>query len=425
MSDLKAHSSRFAVGADIGGTHITSALVDLEKRIILPNSDFHQKVDASEWPSTVIPAWGEILKKSMETVPQNELAGIGLAMPGPFDYKNGVSQITGLTKYERLFGLNVKHALSQYLGLEMGAIRLMNDANCFLFGESWLTEKQYNRIIGITLGTGFGAAFFKGGQIVEAGVGVPPNSEFFPIPFRGATAEDHISSRGILKLYKEKTNQQLSGVKDVADLALNGDPIALEVLESFGTTLGAFLGPWLIEFGAEAIIIGGNISRAHRFFLSGLKASLKQQGVEVDVIISQLLDQAGILGAGRLFAPTPSTTKTPTASAIPSREFIISEGAGTPSKSIGEFLAAMIYEKKAVLHGSEHLNWEALRTQLVEGSPFSSLLLYETSPNSMNDIPGYALEKILPDPNNEVCLLIGNKADNVNWKANHYLVSEV
>ena len=142
MSDQPAISPQYAIGADIGGTHITSAVVDLTNRSILADSVFHQMVDASAWPTSVIPEWANTLQKSINCVPSGQLAGVGLAMPGPFDYKNGVSQISGLTKYERLFGLNVKHALSRALGLSMETVRLMNDANCFLFGESWLTKKR-------------------------------------------------------------------------------------------------------------------------------------------------------------------------------------------------------------------------------------------------------------------------------------------
>ena len=425
MPEPKQQLPRYAVGADIGGTHITSALVDLEKKEILPGSDFHQKVDAAGWPSKVIPTWGDILKKSMEVVPSEHLAGVGLAIPGPFDYENGISQITGLTKYERLFGLNVKHALGQYLGLDMERIRLMNDANCFLYGESWITKKDYQRVIGITLGTGFGAAFLSDAQIVQSGPGVPPNAEFFPIPFRGETAEDYISSRGILRLYKKETGIQLGGVKDVATRAGEGELFALTVLKEFGDTLGAFIGSWLKDFGAEALIIGGNISRAHSYFLSALEASLLKQGVDVDLIISQLLDQAGILGAGRLFAPVLTKESTADQAEGPSRRFAFKKDSGIEIDGLKELWTALADEKKVVLSGRENLDWGQLRGQLAETSPYSTIKIYETTPNGQGNIPGYSLAKILNDPTNEFCLLLGYEAEKVHWDAPHFIVSEL
>jgi len=43
----------------------------------------------------------------------------------------------------------------------------MNDAHCFLLGESWIGQaKLYNKCVGITLGTGFGSAFMENNKII-------------------------------------------------------------------------------------------------------------------------------------------------------------------------------------------------------------------------------------------------------------------
>lgn len=415
MADQHGQDKIYAIGADIGGTHITSAVVNLAEKSILSGSVFHQKVNAGDWPSAVIPVWAATLKKSIAQVPDGQLAGVGLAMPGPFDYDNGVSQITGLTKYERLFGLNVKHALSEELNLEMDAVRLMNDANSFLFGESWLTEKNYQRIIGITLGTGFGAAFFKDGCIVEAGQGVPPNAEFFPLPFRGATSEDYISSRGILKAYHAKTGNRVEGVREVADLAAQGDAAALAVMAEFGETLGAFLGNWLNDFGAEALIIGGNISRAHAFFIPTFEKVLQSQGLEVDVIISQLLDQAGILGAGRLFA-SDASLKRPNLLNAEKTKFSLNDG-----QEIGNLRALtdwMPANGKIVFNGLPDLPWTEIKQLLITSLKSKNIksLIYETSPRAVGNVPGYALSKIKADPIAQLCILLGPDASQVGWE---------
>ncbi|HRP57404.1 hypothetical protein, partial [Agriterribacter sp.] len=60
---------------------------------------------------------------------------MGIAMPGPFDYEKGISYITGLHKYEYLYGLNVKELLAAELNIPLGNIRMMNDAAAYLAGE--------------------------------------------------------------------------------------------------------------------------------------------------------------------------------------------------------------------------------------------------------------------------------------------------
>ena len=196
---------KYAIGVDIGGTHITSAAVDLEKKMFVADSLFHHKVNAHDQPDPILTVWASTIQKSIKCVREDQLAGVGIAMPGPFDYKNGISKIKGVAKYESLFDLNIKQAFQKRLNLSGEKIRFMNDANCFLFGESWVTKEAYQKIIGITIGTGFGAAFLQDRQIVSKGKGVPPDAEFFPIPFLEGLSEDYISSRGMIKKYVELT----------------------------------------------------------------------------------------------------------------------------------------------------------------------------------------------------------------------------
>jgi glucokinase len=43
---------------------------------------------------------------------------IGISMPGPFDYENGICLIKGQNKYEALYGLYIKGLLADKLGIE-------------------------------------------------------------------------------------------------------------------------------------------------------------------------------------------------------------------------------------------------------------------------------------------------------------------
>ena len=41
----------------------------------------------------------------------NPIIGIGISIPGPFDYKEGISKIFNCNKYHSLFGVNIKNYL--------------------------------------------------------------------------------------------------------------------------------------------------------------------------------------------------------------------------------------------------------------------------------------------------------------------------
>src|SRR6187551_2712087 len=122
------------VGIDIGGSHITAALVDLKAHAIVPGSLTRSSVDARGNAEQVIKEWTTAIV-GRRTNKNGTSKKIGIAMPGPFDYEKGISLISGLDKYESLYNLNVKELLAAELGIASADIFMMNDASCFLKGE--------------------------------------------------------------------------------------------------------------------------------------------------------------------------------------------------------------------------------------------------------------------------------------------------
>src|SRR5699024_1768192 len=95
---------------------------------------------------------------------------IALAFPGPFDYEKGISWITGLDKFEALYGLNVKELLIKslkevkYFNYSNTQIFMHNDATSFAFGEN--NQSKADRGAYFTIGTGFGSTFIEKGKQV-------------------------------------------------------------------------------------------------------------------------------------------------------------------------------------------------------------------------------------------------------------------
>jgi len=102
------------VGIDIGGSHITAALIDLEAHIIIPDSLIRRSVDAKNSAEQIIKEWSNAIVscKAFDATASHK---IGIAMPGPFDYDKGISLITGLDKFEMLYKLNIKNYLLKNL----------------------------------------------------------------------------------------------------------------------------------------------------------------------------------------------------------------------------------------------------------------------------------------------------------------------
>src|SRR5512147_2288322 len=100
-----------AIGADIGGSHISCAAVDLEAGKVLRDTFSERAVNNEAQATEIISGWASCLRDVLNRIPAENIKGIGFAMPGPFDYVNGICLIKGVAKYENLYGFNIADAV--------------------------------------------------------------------------------------------------------------------------------------------------------------------------------------------------------------------------------------------------------------------------------------------------------------------------
>jgi len=274
---------------DVGGSHISAALFSLDKAELGPLCRVLAPVDGA--PDKVFASFKSLAHEMLGT--SDELDGIAIAMPNPFDYEHGISYMRH--KYPLLYGTDLRQGLSKDLKCEAKRIHFLNDADAFLMGELYDgAGRGVRRAVGITLGTGVGSAFALEDRIVVSGAGVPPGGEIWNLPYRDGIVEDAVSTRAIQARY-----EQLTGVRaEVRDIAFLGHdhPDAQKTFADFGRELGRVLRHTCRAFAPERIVIGGGISRAASLFLQATREALGDFCVELSV--SELLDSAPLIGAG-------------------------------------------------------------------------------------------------------------------------------
>lgn len=292
---------KFAIGADIGGSHISTVLIDMEKGCLLPESHAEQKVDNQASSDEILMNWSIAIQKTMDHAKDGELIGIGFAMPGPFDYKSGIALLKNVAKYESLYGINVGDELKKYLNLPASMpFRYLNDAMLFAIGECWMGKaSDYKNVVAITLGTGFGSAFLTNGVPVIEGNRVPEMGYVYHIPYKNGIADDYFSTRWFLAEYAVRTGVTCNGVKEIAERAVS-EVEAKKMFEEFGTNMGNFLAPLLQNFEAHCLVIGGNISGAYPLFGPSFENALKKQNISIEIVISELMEFAAMAGSARL-----------------------------------------------------------------------------------------------------------------------------
>ncbi|GAB6011215.1 ROK family protein [Viscerimonas tarda] len=290
---------KYAIGADIGGGHITTALIDLTAAEIVRDSDFRLKVDALGSAESILSAWTEAIAKIVQIAEEKGIdpeliKGIGLAMPGPFDYPNGICLIEEQEKFRSLFKMSVRQELAGRTHFKPENIRFKNDAECFLLGEVFGgAGKGSKRAIGITLGTGFGSAYYFDG--------VSEDANLWCAPFKGETAEYYISTSWFIRRYEELTGTKIYEVKDLVDGVVNStDAKAKQVFDEFGESLHDFLVPLAKEQKADTILMGGNIALSEHLFTGLLRKDLNELNPPVRVVITALGEEAALMGSASL-----------------------------------------------------------------------------------------------------------------------------
>lgn len=279
--------SEFVLAADIGGSHITAALIDMQERKMVSSSLLRRPVDANGASDDIITAWSECLLAAKDSI---DVSKICLAMPGPFDYEKGISLIKDQGKYQALYSLDVKDLLAQALHTGADQIFMENDAACFLQGEVFAgcANGGFQKVIGITLGTGLGTAVYKDGKSRSA--------DLWSLPFKESIAEDYLSTQWFLKRYTELSNYTISGVKELAQQSTI-NPLAHTIFQEFGKNLAAFLKEFIQQENPEVVVIGGNIANAYNLFQGELESFITKEFPTVQIKKSVLGEEAALLGA--------------------------------------------------------------------------------------------------------------------------------
>lgn len=282
------NDQRIVLTLDAGGTNFVFSAIQNCQHIVKPIS---------------LPSNGDDLNKCLQTMVDGfqrvrealtvEPVAISFAFPGPADYPNGIIGDLG-----NLPAFRGGVALGSYLKDKFKLpVFINNDGNLFAYGEALegylpylnnlLKEsgspKEFKNVIGITLGTGFGA-----GVVHDKNLLVGDNSNagevwlLRDIHNPNRNMEESISIRAIKNTYAEISgfNAEKLSPKDIFEIAIGekeGDVnAALKAFKDLGKALGEALAT-ISTIVDGIIVIGGGIASAHSKFLPSLIDSMNGQ----------------------------------------------------------------------------------------------------------------------------------------------------
>lgn len=188
--------------------------------------------------------------------PVASLKGIGIAIPGPFDYRNGIFLMKH--KYASVYG----ECFRDLAGVpENVPVKYLHDVNAPLLGIVKMAGLESENVALVTLGTGLGFSYAVHGE-VQCSESGGPSFGLWTRPWNGGILEDRISARGICSAYAALTGDSSLSAYDIACKAFAGEDAAVRTYSETGALLGGTLAVLAAELKLTTIFMGGQISKS-------------------------------------------------------------------------------------------------------------------------------------------------------------------
>ncbi len=312
-------SEQIIVGIDLGGTKISTAVVDSAGKIIAHD---YRETRAAEGLQAVIGRMLDAARRVMAQagVDQAQVTAVGIGAPGPLDVEAGVVVAPpNLPGWDRV-------PLKQLIKDELGITTFLeNDANAAALGEHRFgAGRGVGHMIYVTVSTGIGGGLILDGKLYHGVSGmageighttVIPYGPRCPCGNRGCL-EALASGTAIARQARERVARgaptliaDLSGgeperitAKLVAEAADQGDVEAQDILAEAMNYLGLGMANLVNLFNPQLIVIGGGMTNiGDALFVPvrrvvGLRA-LRTPAQAVRVVRAELGDNVGVLGA--------------------------------------------------------------------------------------------------------------------------------
>jgi glucokinase len=306
---------RTAIGVDLGGSHVTAAVVTDDGTI---HSQHEQDLEDLQFEAVVAAVASQIAAAMKDA--GSGVVGIGIGSPGNIDAASGAvlySPNFGWTRAPLGEALRKKFSVPVFVG---------NDARCATLGEhAFGTGEGTKDFVLLTLGTGIGGGIVAGGRLILGyrwGAGeighhqIRPTDGFVCGCGKIGCFEAQASGTGLIRhAFAVAPSFPRSNLLDVARDKLSskkirkaaqaGDKHATAAWTNFIADLAIGLANVIAFVNPEKIALGGGVSTAADFMLDAVRGPVDELTTMVpkgttEIAIARLGNNAGQVGAATM-----------------------------------------------------------------------------------------------------------------------------
>lgn len=306
---------KYVFGVDIGGTTVKLGFFDLEGNI-LEKWEIPTRKDLGG--KYILPDIADSIADMLmnKGITKEEVAGVGVGVPGPVDADGVVFKAVNLGW--DIF--SVSNTLSDLVNLP---VKAGNDANVAALGEMWKGGGQgHDDLVAVTLGTGVGGGIIVQGKLLAGATGAGGEIGHIHVEDnetdrcgcgKKGCLEQYGSATGIVRIANRvlAETDEASVLRDgeitaksVCDAAKAKDAVAIKVMEKFGEYLGRGLASIACVVNPEIFVIGGGVSKAGEMLFDYIRPNYEKYvfhgSKNTKFALATLGNDAGIVGAARL-----------------------------------------------------------------------------------------------------------------------------
>lgn len=310
----------FVIGIDIGATSFDIAVADLNARVLVRESGL---ADVRDEPDALL---GVITDRILNMLTQaglqvKQVLGIGIGVPGPVDFANGVLVAPPLMPAWE--GFRIRDFFQA--AFPAACVMVDNDVNIMALGElRGGAGVDIDNFIFVKIGTGIGAGIVCNGRVYRGTSGSAGDIGHICADHNGPicrcgnigclemmAAGPAIADRAMaaarngaspILAKKLQSNNDLLKSEDVAAAAREGDRVAIEIIQSSGRLIGDVLAGLVNFFNPSLIIVGGGVANIGNQLLASIRQAVLRRSTALATRnlvtnYSSMNGEAGVTGA--------------------------------------------------------------------------------------------------------------------------------
>ena len=320
MQIILAEVRKYYVGIDLGGTFIKGGIVDDLGNVIVEDKTPTESEKGATMVATNIANLAKSLMAKAGLIP-DDIIGLGMGVPGMIDSKKGVVVYSNNLNWK---DFAISEEVSAQTGLQ---VKIANDANVATLGEvKFGVAKGCNDAIMLTLGTGVGGGIVVDGKLVEGKESAGAELGHAVIQYNGEQCtcgrkgclEAYASATALIRdtkrameAHKDSKMWEIGSLDKVTGKTAfdykETDVYAKAVVENYFAMLACGIVNFANIFRPDVVILGGGVCAQGEALIKPIQEIVnaeifaKTLGPQVPVVIAELENSAGVMGAAALW----------------------------------------------------------------------------------------------------------------------------